>query len=320
MASPGNVSRAQVPLESPPVVRAPILPSGGFGVGAGNGQPSVELNLELKARPVAVPPMKDAMISSNAAHPKMPPGVAKFLMPPEAKPEPRPEPSPEPNTIDIAKPATLAEIPAPSALPPALRRCDRAGARCAYFSTLATIVEKMPSLRPAVRHPEPLIPAQPESPEAPTVKFDDHATLQPPFLFEVAWEVCWQLGGIYTVLRTKAATTLRTWGDRYCLIGPYNPQTAPVEFEPEAPQGAVAEALKQLSDNGFPCHFGRWMIAGRPQVILLDYRAGFRDLDSNKYLMWADHGISINSNDGEMNEVVAFGFAVTEFSGFWPAS
>jgi glycogen(starch) synthase len=115
------------------------------------------------------------------------------------------------------------------------------------------------------------------------------------------------------VLRTKAATTLRTWGDRYCLIGPYNPVTAPVEFEPEQPQGAIAEALKQLRDSGVPCYFGRWMIAGRPQVILLDYRAGFRNLDSHKYMMWADHGISINSNDGEMNEVVAFGFAVTEF-------
>ena len=24
---------------------------------------------------------------------------------------------------------------------------------------------------------------------------------------------------------------LEQWGDRYCLIGPYNPQTAAVEFE-----------------------------------------------------------------------------------------
>ena len=32
-----------------------------------------------------------------------------------------------------------------------------------------------------------------------------------------------------------------TWGDRYCLIGPYNPQTAPVEFEPENPTARIAE-------------------------------------------------------------------------------
>src|SRR6476661_9635775 len=51
---------------------------------------------------------------------------------------------------------------------------------------------------------------------------------QPPLLFEVAWEVCWQLGGIYTVLRTKAPAMIERWGERYCMIGPYNPNTAPI--------------------------------------------------------------------------------------------
>ena len=54
---------------------------------------------------------------------------------------------------------------------------------------------------------------------------------QPPLLFECGWEVCWQLGGIYTVLRSKAPAMLQKWDDRYFMIGPYNPQTAAVEFE-----------------------------------------------------------------------------------------
>src|SRR5688572_29468624 len=37
-------------------------------------------------------------------------------------------------------------------------------------------------------------------------------------LFEIGWEVCWQLGGIYTVLRTKAKAMLDRWGERYCLV------------------------------------------------------------------------------------------------------
>ena len=53
------------------------------------------------------------------------------------------------------------------------------------------------------------------------------------------WEVCWQLGGIYTVLRTKAVAMLERWGDRYCLIGPYNPATAPIEFEEKPAEGAI---------------------------------------------------------------------------------
>ena len=151
----------------------------------------------------------------------------------------------------------------------------------------------------------PAAPAPPSSP-API----PHA----PLLFEVAWEVCWQLGGIYTVLKTKAAAMLERWGDRYCLIGPYNPQTAPVEFEEQPTYGSLRETIQKLRDQlGLVCYFGRWLIPGRPRVILIDYRSRYASLDNDKYLLWQDHGISTISNDGEVNEVVAFGFAVAEF-------
>src|SRR4051812_7337017 len=135
----------------------------------------------------------------------------------------------------------------------------------------------------------------------------------PPMLFECAWEVCWQLGGIYTVLRSKAAAMQTRWGDNYCLIGPYNPATAAMEFEERATEGVVREVLDRLRNQGIACHYGRWLIPGRPRVILLDYRGRFSRLGEDKYLMWADHGISIPPSDGEVNEVVAFGFTVTEF-------
>jgi glycogen(starch) synthase len=136
---------------------------------------------------------------------------------------------------------------------------------------------------------------------------------QLPLLFEIAWEVCWQLGGIYTVLRSKASTMLERWGDRYCLIGPYNPTTAAVEFEEQPTYGSIRETLQKLKDAGITCYFGRWLIAGRPRVILIDYRGRYGHLDFDKYLMWQDHGIAIDASDGEVNEVVAFGFAVAEF-------
>ncbi len=134
-----------------------------------------------------------------------------------------------------------------------------------------------------------------------------------PLLFEVGWEVCWQLGGIYTVLRTKAAAMQQLWQDRYCLIGPYNPHTAAVEFEEQPTEGYIRQTLDRLRDMGIACHYGRWLVAGRPRVILLDYRAHFDSLDVDKYLLWKDHGIGTQPNDGEVNEVVAFGFTVTEF-------
>ncbi len=50
-------------------------------------------------------------------------------------------------------------------------------------------------------------------------------------LIEVAWEVCNQVGGIYTVIRSKVPATVPAWGNRYCLLGPYFPQQAQGEFE-----------------------------------------------------------------------------------------
>ena len=173
-------------------------------------------------------------------------------------------------------------------------------------------IRSAPTDAPTPAHPgqtiTPSAPTQP--PEPPPIP---EKPAEPPLLFEIGWEVCWQLGGIYTVLRTKAVSMLQAWGDRYTLIGPYNPATAALEFEEMPASGIVAQALDRLREHGIPCHYGRWMIPGRPRVILLDYRGRFRNLDADKYLLWADHGISTLSNDGEVNEVVAFGFTVAQF-------
>lgn len=44
-------------------------------------------------------------------------------------------------------------------------------------------------------------------------------TIQPDYLFEVSWEICNKVGGIYTVIATKAAGMQREFGDNYILIG-----------------------------------------------------------------------------------------------------
>jgi glycogen synthase len=134
-----------------------------------------------------------------------------------------------------------------------------------------------------------------------------------PVLFEVGWEVCWQLGGIYTVLKTKAQAMQRRWGDRYFLLGPYNQATAAGEFEELAPPPVIAEVLDRVREAGIKCHFGRWLIPGRPAVILLDYRSRHARLHEDKYLLFADHGITTPPDDGELNDVISFGFCVAEF-------
>ena len=89
-------------------------------------------------------------------------------------------------------------------------------------------------------------------------------------LMEVGWEVCNQVGGIYTVLRSKVPSMMRRWGDRYCLVGPYDPRFAEVEFEAAPLVGPVGKAVKRLQEMGYRAHFGRWLVSGRPQVVLLE--------------------------------------------------
>ncbi|MDD5484208.1 MAG: glycosyltransferase [Kiritimatiellae bacterium] len=132
-------------------------------------------------------------------------------------------------------------------------------------------------------------------------------------LFEVAWEVCRQLGGIYTVIRSKAPRMIENWGNRYFMIGPYNPVTAAIEFEETPPSGAVANAIAEMKTRGFNAHYGRWLISGRPQVILLDTHGAMHKLNEIKYYLWEHHRIGTPSDDDELNHVITFGFLVQEF-------
>jgi hypothetical protein len=72
----------------------------------------------------------------------------------------------------------------------------------------------------------------------------------PALLFEIAWEVCTQIGGIYTVLRSKAPATARRWEDDYCMVGPYWEATSTLELEPQEPTGTMKEVIDVLSVGG----------------------------------------------------------------------
>ncbi|RME31045.1 hypothetical protein D6789_03910, partial [Candidatus Woesearchaeota archaeon] len=56
----------------------------------------------------------------------------------------------------------------------------------------------------------------------------------PDFLFEVSWEVCNKVGGINTVLKSKAALMNEHYRN-YVLIGPYFARNAALEFEEHQP-------------------------------------------------------------------------------------
>ena len=132
-------------------------------------------------------------------------------------------------------------------------------------------------------------------------------------LFEIAWEVCAQVGGIYTVLRTKAPFMQRRWGDSYTLVGPYRQASADLEMEEQPAEGAIGEAIGEFAQSGVRLHFGTWLTSGRPRVLLVDAWSAAARLAEVKYYLWRDNGIGSADGDHEFDEIVLFGHLVAEF-------
>jgi len=125
-------------------------------------------------------------------------------------------------------------------------------------------------------------------------------------LFEVAWEVCNQVGGIYQVIRSKAPSMTERWGDRYCLVGPWVAHKAQLEFEETRPGSWIARALAALKEQGLTVHHGRWLVMGRPRVMLIEHGLSPERLGEVKYRLWQEHGIETPGDDALVNDVVSF--------------
>jgi len=277
-----------------------------------------------------------ASAKNSAAAPKLVAAEANGTPPAPVSPPPvhsisdAPTPNISPNPMDIAilgnpnrnSPRHSASATAPSAAPNTAPPAPQAATSAdAPVPAPAPAPPSSPTAIPPLPDPAQAPAAseaaqlqalnpQPATPEAP--KSEPAPSDLPPLLFEVAWEVCWQLGGIYTVLKTKAASMVERWNERYCLVGPYNPAAAGIEFEEQRPDPLIRDALDRLRAIGIEARFGRWLVAGRPRTILLDHRSRYGRIHEDKYLMWKDHSISTPADDGEVNDVVAFGFAAAE--------
>lgn len=126
-------------------------------------------------------------------------------------------------------------------------------------------------------------------------------------VLEAAWEVCNQVGGIYQVLRSKAGFMTRNLGEHYVLLGPYCPRRATTDFEPSEPPPMLADALQTLQEEGVEAYFGRWLVAGRPQVLLLGHDLACERLDALKRQMRQQFGIESPLEHHLVDNAIAFG-------------
>ncbi len=153
-------------------------------------------------------------------------------------------------------------------------------------------------------------PSQP----IPQVKRITKKSIQKSLLLEIAWEVLNQVGGIYTVIRSKVPTCVEKWQSNYCLIGPYKPENVATEFEEiEESKDPFFKAVQKMREKGFGVHYGVWLVSGRPKVILFDLATMLPHMGDIKYQLWDNHGISTPGNDFLLNDVVLFGEMVRQY-------
>lgn len=117
-----------------------------------------------------------------------------------------------------------------------------------------------------------------------------------------------------TVISTKAYNSVQTWSENYALLGPYNPSTAAIEFEPLPPPAHSDEVIRSLSESyGIIVHYGRWLVKGYPRVYLFEPNSP--GINRAKIAGWRKdlQGSIGNEYDSEANNAINFGFQVAHF-------
>ena len=134
-------------------------------------------------------------------------------------------------------------------------------------------------------------------------------------LVEVAWEVCNQLGGIYTVIRSKAPAMMENWGGRFCMVGPYMSKNIMAELEPlNDVEDVFGQAAANLRKKGYDVHYAEWLITGKPRVVLLNPNVvEEKALNVIKYLLWKNHQIGTPTGNQLVDQVIAFAYLTKLF-------
>ncbi len=138
----------------------------------------------------------------------------------------------------------------------------------------------------------------------------EKATVKIDLLFETSWEVCNKIGGIYTVLSTKAKTLQKIYKDKTIFIGPdvwseENPSPYFVESKTLLKQWKSQAQLPE----GVTVRVGRWDIPGKPIVVLVKFDAMYAVKDGFYGDMWNRYGVDSLHAYGDYDEACAFSHA-----------
>ncbi|WP_072531692.1 glycogen/starch synthase [Bacteroides ilei] len=133
--------------------------------------------------------------------------------------------------------------------------------------------------------------------------------LKPDYIFESSWEVCNKVGGIYTVLSTRAKTLQDAFPDRIFFIGPdfWLEKENPLFSEDEK----LLEAWRRhaIERDGLKIRIGRWNIPGNPITILVDFTPFYAQKNDIYTKAWEDFKVDSLHAYGDYDEASMFSYA-----------
>ena len=131
----------------------------------------------------------------------------------------------------------------------------------------------------------------------------------PDYLFEVSWEVCNKMGGIHTVLSTKAKSVLAQMKSHYMVIGPDVWRDSGKHPEFLEDNDLFSEWRKDAAEEGIIVRAGKWKIDGEPIALLVDFTSFFNKKDEIFSDFWEQYKLDSISGQWDYIEPMLFGYA-----------
>ena len=143
--------------------------------------------------------------------------------------------------------------------------------------------------------------------------------LSPDYIFESSWEVCNKVGGIYTVLSTRAKTLQESLKDRIIFIGPDLSDGSNAYFKED--KSLFKEWRTKAAAEGLAVRVGRWRVPGDPIAVLVDFSSYYKDKNEIYTRLWQLYGVDSLHAYGDYDEASMFSYGaakvVESFYGFY---
>lgn len=133
--------------------------------------------------------------------------------------------------------------------------------------------------------------------------------VNPEYIFEVSWEVCNKVGGIHTVISTKAQSLMQHCKE-LILIGPDTWHESKEHPEFEEDNSLYYNWRKKAESEGIRVRTGRWKIPGNPIVFLVDFSNYINEKDNILFKFWEHYKLDSLYGQWDYIEPALFGYAV----------